>query len=134
MKKIRLKDNLLYISTWEEAMPDIKSESVDLIFFSPPYNVGIKYENYEDYMPWSQYWKWMENLFEECYRVLRPNRRIAVNVLLQVLDKNTKETIYSAVEVHKLLQKVGFNLNRWAIWPDNHRVKFSAWGSYDILF
>jgi DNA modification methylase len=55
----------------------IPSESIDLIFVDPPYNIGKKFANFhdkwdseEEYVNWS--YKWLD----ECIRTLKPKRII----------------------------------------------------------
>ena len=65
-------------------MDKMQAESVDLIVTSPPYNVGIKYDNYDDSRPFDEYYDWCKRWLSSCYRVLKNNRRIAINVLLNM--------------------------------------------------
>lgn len=53
---------------------EITSESVDLIFVDPPYNIGKQFSNFHD--KWEsdeEYAKWVYQLLDECIRVLKPN-------------------------------------------------------------
>ena len=43
---------------------------VDVIVTSPPYNLGIKYNFYDDSVSREQYLDWLENVAKECKRVL----------------------------------------------------------------
>jgi len=54
-----------------ELFPSIEDSSIDLIVTSPPYNIGIDYDNYNDYLKWSKYLEWIEKWLYECYRVLK---------------------------------------------------------------
>jgi len=107
----------------------IDDESIDLIVTSPPYNCGIKYDNYNDSLPKEKYYRWCKNWLKECYRVLKNNRRIAINVLLNK-GSSREGREQPVVEFCNLLKKVGFSLNNITLWMDEHRVKHTAWGSW----
>lgn len=79
----------IHLGKWEDVLPKIPSNSVDIVISSPPYNVSLgvgnkhkkdKYDTYDDNMPYEDYLIWMDKLFTECYRVLQPSGRIAINI------------------------------------------------------
>jgi DNA modification methylase len=51
-------------------LQNIESETVDMIFADPPFNVGIKYKGYKDDA--ENYRQWCEDWITECFRVLKP--------------------------------------------------------------
>jgi site-specific DNA-methyltransferase (adenine-specific) len=64
----------------------IPSESIDLIFVDPPYNIGKKFSNFHDkwdseqeYINWSYQW------LDECIRTLKPNGTIYVMTSTQAM-------------------------------------------------
>ena len=59
-----------YGSDCLEALHYIPSESVDLVFADPPFNVGIKYKGYKDNS--GTYREWCADWIAECFRVLKP--------------------------------------------------------------
>jgi DNA modification methylase len=46
-----------------------KDNEVDLVFYDPPYNVGKKYENYDDNLSHEDYINWMKEIFNESMRI-----------------------------------------------------------------
>ncbi len=52
-----------------ELLKDIKSESLDMVFADPPFNLGIKYKGYIDCK--KNYEQWCEQWIGECFRVLK---------------------------------------------------------------
>ena len=62
-----------------EGMKKMEEGSVDLIVTSPPYNVGIDYDSYNDLIPWDKYLKWCREWLTECFRVLKDDGKICVN-------------------------------------------------------
>lgn len=52
---------------------EISSESVDLVFIDPPYNIGKKFSNFHDKWPSdAEYANWAYQWIDECIRVLKP--------------------------------------------------------------
>jgi DNA modification methylase len=47
-------------------MPD---NCVDLVMTSPPYNIKKKYAEYEDFLPWPEFTKWIYCVLKECARI-----------------------------------------------------------------
>lgn len=64
----------------------IASESVDLIFIDPPYNIGKKFAGFHDKWESEQeYIKWAYKWLDECIRVLKPNGTIYVMTSTQAM-------------------------------------------------
>ena len=59
---------------------EMKDESVELIVTSPPYNVGIHYDVYNDSRPLEDYHQWLGEVCCEMYRVVKPNCNIFINI------------------------------------------------------
>jgi len=81
--------NKLFNAKWEEVLPKIPDNSVDIVITSPPYNVSLgignrnkmdAYDGYEDDMPYNDYLAWLDGLWKECYRVLKVGGRLAINI------------------------------------------------------
>lgn len=53
-----------------ELLSNTESETVDMVFADPPFNVGIKYKGYKDNN--IDYKEWCEQWIAECFRVLKP--------------------------------------------------------------
>jgi DNA modification methylase len=80
--------NQIVNAKWEDGMPTVPSNSVDLIVTSPPYNVNLgnnkhkkdAYASYDDNMPYDEYLRWMTCLFYACNRVLKIGGRLCINI------------------------------------------------------
>lgn len=53
-------------------MQGLPTDSIDLIFIDPPYNLGYRYQNHNDTMPQDEYLAWCQSWLTECIRILRP--------------------------------------------------------------
>jgi len=66
-----------------DCLVELKSmtdESVDIIVTSPPYNLKIDYGTYKDDLPFDGYLNWLDEIFHELNRVLKPNGSFFLNV------------------------------------------------------
>ncbi len=58
----------------------LNPEEVDVIVTSPPYNIGVKYNKYDDTIPREKYLEWMEEVAKECKRVLKRSGSFFLNI------------------------------------------------------
>jgi len=59
----------LYNGDCMEAMKAMPDNAYDLAFTDPPYNVGRKYDTYDDNRESEEYYNWCRNWFTELYRI-----------------------------------------------------------------
>nr|MDO8113719.1 adenine-specific DNA-methyltransferase [Candidatus Sigynarchaeota archaeon] len=64
------KDTMIILDDCVKALPAIKSESIDVIFADPPYNIGKEYERKK--LERDEYIKWCKGWINQCIRVLKP--------------------------------------------------------------
>jgi site-specific DNA-methyltransferase (adenine-specific) len=58
----------------------LQPEEVDVIVTSPPYNIGVAYDTYDDAIPRGEYLQWMAAVGQECKRVLAPEGSFFLNL------------------------------------------------------
>ena len=58
----------------------LRSKSINIIVTSPPYNIGIRYNSYDDAKPRENYLAWIEDLAKEAKRVLSDEGSFFLNV------------------------------------------------------
>ncbi len=63
-----------------EVLPTLDDASVDIVVTSPPYNIGLAYNSYEDSRGEASYLDWMVSVATELRRVLRPDGSFFLNV------------------------------------------------------
>jgi site-specific DNA-methyltransferase (adenine-specific) len=105
----------------------IPEGTVDLVVTSPPYNVGIKYATHADGLPLDDYLSLLESVWTECYRVIKPGGRIAINVA--GVDRKPYLPLHSFITMQML--KLGFMMRGEILWNKGASVGVStAWGSW----
>ena len=70
----------LQASDCVEAMRSLKAESIDLVVTSPPYNLGIQYNAYQDTLTSDAYLDWSLLWMTEVKRVLKPDGALFLNI------------------------------------------------------
>jgi site-specific DNA-methyltransferase (adenine-specific) len=79
-----------HVIFWGDAINILKSEiateSVDLIFADPPYNIGKRFANFHDKWPSDEsYANWAHEWLDECIRILKPNGTLYVMTSTQAM-------------------------------------------------
>lgn len=63
-----------------EGMALLRADSVDVCVTSPPYNLGIKYRNYNDKREYKDYMNFTKCWLDGVYRVLKPHGSLFLNL------------------------------------------------------
>lgn len=105
--KFEDKGHVIYLGDAIDIMKsEIASNSVDLIFVDPPYNIGKKFANFRD--KWSSdeaYAKWAYQWLDECVRILKSSGTLYVMTSTQAMPHfdiylRKKLTILSRIVWH----------------------------------
>lgn len=89
-----------------EQLKSLPDGSVDLVFADPPFNIGYKYDIYDDKKSADEYLAWSNDWIEQVHRVLKPTGAF----WLAIGDD-------FAAELKVLAQReIGFHLRNWVIW------------------
>ncbi len=145
------KTNVVYYKN-SNNMSDIKDSSVDLIITSPPYfNIkdyskdGYQIDehskkekgNVGDINKFENYIEEMLLIWQECFRILKPNGKLCINVPLLPMIKKDYSTHYnrdifdlqSEIQ-NSILKKTDFYLMDLYIWNRTNSTKKLMFGSY----
>lgn len=110
-----------------EVMKKMPSNFVHLIITSPPYNVGIPYDNHNDLLPYKEYLKFLESAWRECYRILVHGGRICINVPSVTADGEYQPLF---CDVINQMRKIGYIMRGDILWYKQSISKRTAWGSW----
>jgi DNA modification methylase len=64
-----LENNKIYNIDCLDGFDKLGDDGVDFVFTDPPYNVGKKYDGYDDKKSAEDYRNWMSEIVDQCYRV-----------------------------------------------------------------
>ncbi len=84
----------------------LPAASVDVIVTSPPYNLGIRYNRYEDTLSRADYLEWTNTWVAAAARVLRPDGSLFLNVGAKPTDPWVAMDVAQAVRPHLQLQNI----------------------------
>jgi len=105
----------------------IPEGSIDLTVTSPPYNVGIEYDNHEDEMPYEDYLDFSRQWLSKCLRVTKDDGRLCLNI---PLDKNKGGQQSICADITTIAKGVGWNYHSTIIWNEQNISRRTAWGSW----
>ena len=88
-----------------EHMNQLEAGSVPLVFADPPFNIGYKYDQYDDRLENDQYLEWSRRWMTAVHRVLRDDGTF----WLAIGDEYAAELKVTAC-------KIGFKLRSWVVW------------------
>jgi len=72
--------NKIFATDCIEGMDSLPKKSVDIVVTSPPYNIGVKYNDYSDNRSHSEYLDWMGRVAAAAKRILRDDGSFFLNV------------------------------------------------------
>lgn len=115
-----------------DEMNKLPESSIDLIVTSPPYNVGIDYDNHDDRMTMDEYWEFTKEWLTSAFNVLKDDGRIAVNIPYEVNVQDRGGRVLFMSEFWSIMKQVGFKFFGLVDLDEDspHRSKTTAWGSW----
>lgn len=117
--------NCLYNEDCLVGMSKMESESIHCIITSPPYNVGLNYNSYDDNKEYQLYLDFMEKVFIQSFRVLSKDGRMIVNI-----GDGKNGSIPTHSDFIQIAKKIGFQVLTTIIWNKNTTSNRTAWGSF----
>ena len=99
-------DSRFFLSDCVDVFRQLPPQSVDVIVTSPPYNLGIRYNRYQDTLSQSDYLEWTHTWVAAAARVLRPDGSLFLNVGSKPSDPWTALDVAQAARSHLRLQNI----------------------------
>jgi len=132
MEELKEYLNRITVGNCIDVMSDLPQNSIDLLVTSPPYNVGIEYDQHDDRMSMNEYWQFTEDWLKESFRVLKDDGRIAINIPYEVNVQDRGGRVLFMAEFWAIMKKVGFKFYGLVDLNEDspHRSKTTAWGSW----
>lgn len=106
---------------------ELVAEPVHLVVTSPPYNVGIDYDQHNDDL--TTYLPMLGNVWRGCHRVMADGARVAVVVPFGV---GRNPYIPFDCQIMQTLVDAGFTLRGRIVWDKNTTGNRTSWGSYRL--
>ena len=104
----------------------INDKSINLVITSPPYNVNLKYNSYNDNKEYNDYLNWLKTIFEIVYKKLTNDGRLCINIGDQ---KNGKIPTHAYL-INVLTKELKYNYFSTIIWNKKQIHSRTAWGSF----
>ncbi len=95
-----------YLADCRELFGSLPDASVDVIVTSPPYNLGIRYNTYQDTLGQDEYLQWTGEWVAAAARVLKPEGSLFLNVGTRPSDPWTALDVAQAARPHLRLQNI----------------------------
>jgi site-specific DNA-methyltransferase (adenine-specific) len=105
----------------------IQDESIALIVTSPPYDVDIKYKDYDDSLPYDQYLDFTRKWLSKILRLTRPDGRLCLNI---PLDKNKGGQQSVCADITTIAKQIGWKYHSTIVWNEQNISRRTAWGSW----
>jgi site-specific DNA-methyltransferase (adenine-specific) len=105
----------------------IEENIIDLIITSPPYNVGIEYENSDDTVSYEEYLKWTKKWLKKAFKLLKDDGRMCLNI---PLDKNKGGIKSVYADIVEIAKKIGYGYQSTIVWNEQNISRRTAWGSW----
>jgi site-specific DNA-methyltransferase (adenine-specific) len=95
-----------YLANCVDVLNEMPAASIDVIVTSPPYNLGVRYNTYEDALPPEDYLQWTGEWIGAAARVLSPSGSLFLNVGTRPSDPWTALDVAQAARPHLRLQNI----------------------------
>jgi len=109
----------------------IQKNSVDLIVTSPPYNIDIHYNSFEDDIPYEKYLEFTKKWLSKALELVKPDGRLCLNIPLDKSKGRTEAGFQSVyADIVEIAKKVGWKYFSTIIWNEGNISRRTAWGSW----
>jgi len=118
----------------ESVLPTLPDDSIDLVVTSPPYNVDLgnnkynqfAYDMYNDNKEHHKYIEWLESIFAEIKKKVKSGGRICINI---GDGKNGRVPTHADI-IHFMTQRLEFIPITTIVWRKSQIGNRTSWGSW----
>jgi site-specific DNA-methyltransferase (adenine-specific) len=103
--KLKLMRNQIIQGDAFETMGEMPANFARLVILHPPFNTGLPYNEYKDYIPWTQYKAFLLDLFALAKKIMHPDGMLAVINHPHVIDQETGAFINLDYMVNEAMAK-----------------------------
>ncbi len=105
----------------------VEQGTIDLIVTSPPYNVDISYNAYDDRIAYDVYLEFTRQWLERAYTLAKDDGRFCLNI---PLDKNKggQQSVYA--DIVTIAKEIGWQYHSTIVWNEQNISRRTAWGSW----
>jgi site-specific DNA-methyltransferase (adenine-specific) len=120
---IRVGSQLILVGDCMRLTAELEEQSVDVVVTSPPYNIGLAYNSYDDSGDRAAYLGWMHDVALELRRVLKEDASLFLNVA------GTNSDPWIASDVANAVRDV-FRLQNAIVWVKSIAIGEDSFGHY----
>ena len=134
-------NGILYCGDCNEILPLLEKESIDLVVTSPPYNVAINYDNYNDNILEEEYFKFTKGWIDGLKDIVKVGGRLGINIPIignSIKISKSEKYVFYLDKYINIIEK-NYTLREIITWIKSHSDKDengscaelgSAWGSW----
>lgn len=104
----------------------VEEDSVDLVVTSPPYDIDIKYENYNEELLYDRYLEFARKWLSKIRRLVKPDGRLCLNI---PLDKSKGGQQSVTADITRIAKEVGWKYHSTIVWYEQNTPGRTAWNS-----
>jgi len=119
-----IKNQKIVLNDCIAEMDSMNEKSIDVVVTSPPYNLNIDYNLYNDKLKYEDYWTWMTTVVKSIQRVLKDNGSFFLNVGGTCLNP------YIPFEMLNLCKSSGLTLQNNIIWVKSIAIRDDSYGHF----
>lgn len=122
----QLDTNEIYLEDCLDGLDKVERNEIDVIVTSPPYNIGMDYNNYDDNKPQEKYLKWLHEIFGKCKEKLADDGSFFLNV------GNKPSEQYNAFDIAQKLSDL-YELQNTIHWIKSIAIPENDTGNYSKI-
>lgn len=120
-----IEQNQIYNIDCEKGIELLENNSINLMITSPPYNVDLDYDVYNDKKNYNEYILWLKNIFIKLKSKMTNDGRLCLNVG----NLNNGSTPLTS-DIIQFMKEIEYGVYTTIIWNKNHTSCRTAWGSW----